>query len=438
MRKLLLIGLIISGFLSSAAQEAAPIEVETDSTTAFYADSLLSVVDEMLLIQRPAADLPGIVFLPAVYTGYDRLLPSTDSLFRLSPDAETPAWLQRAIRSRIYANRLIQTHAINHTGQVPYNFQTMAAPPKKYVATADPTTAATIFEEIGAVPGKVDTTKPSELATSEIKKQHWLNKFSTLIQFSQAFVSPNWYQGGNNSLNLLADFQYTSKLNTKFHPKLMFENYFQWRTAMTRTPDDEYRDFSFTENRFQISSKFGYKAFYTWYYSMQALLKTPIFNGYKSGTMTRTASLFSPGEFNLGIGLTYNVKSKNDKFNLSLSLSPISYNLKTCIDKEIDETTQGIERGHKTYSTIGSSIEANWNWQICYNVSWKSRVFFFTNYEKYQYDWQNQFAFKISRWFSANLTLDARYDSTMHKTTQWYKAQLYELFSLGFSYSFNH
>ena len=179
MRKLLLIGLIISGFLSSAAQEAAPIEVETDSTTAFYADSLLSVVDEMLLIQRPAADLPGIVFLPAVYTGYDRLLPSTDSLFRLSPDAETPAWLQRAIRSRIYANRLIQTHAINHTGQVPYNFQTMAAPPKKYVATADPTTAATIFEEIGAVPGKVDTTKPSDLATSEIKKQHWLNKFST-------------------------------------------------------------------------------------------------------------------------------------------------------------------------------------------------------------------------------------------------------------------
>lgn len=438
MRKLFLIGLIISGVLSSAAQEQ--IEVETADSIAVLtpADSLLQVVDEMLLTQRPAAELPAVLFLPAVYTGYDRQLPTTDSIFKLAPDTETPAWLERALRSRLYANRLIQTHAINHTHQVPYNFQTMAAPPKKYIATADPNTAAMIFEEIGAVPGKVDATKPTDIAASEIQKQHWLNKFTSLIQFSQAFVSPNWYQGGNNSLNLLADFQYTSKLNTKFHPKLMFENYFQWRTAMTRTPDDEYRDFSFTENRLQISSKFGYKAFYTWYYSMQALFKTPVFNGYKSGTMTRTASLLSPGEFNLGIGLTYNVKSKNGKFDMSLSLSPLSYNLKTCIDKEINETTFGIEAGHKTYSTVGSSIEANWNWKICYNVSWKSRVFFFTNYEKYQYDWQNQFGFQINRWLSANLTLDARYDSTMHKTTQWYKTQLYELFSLGFSYTFSH
>ncbi|MDE6513279.1 MAG: DUF3078 domain-containing protein, partial [Muribaculaceae bacterium] len=284
----------------------------------------------------------------------------------------------------------------------------------------------------------VEVTKPEGIVGTEVKKQHWLNKFSSLLQFSQAFVSPNWYQGGNNSLNLLADFQYTSKLNTKFHPKLMFENSFQWRTAMTRTPDDEYRDFSLTENRFQVNSKFGYKAFYTWYYSMQAMFKTPVFIGYKSGTMSRTASLLSPGEFNLGVGLTYNYANKKKTFDLSLSISPVSYNLKTCIDKEIDETGFGIERGHKTYNAVGSSIEANWNWQICYNVKWKSRVFVFTNYERYQYDWQNQFAFQLSRWFSANLNVDARYDSTMHHTTSWYKTQLSELFSFGFSYTFSH
>lgn len=436
MRKFLSGIIIAASALSASAQDTIPQEVDTIKFSA--SDSLMMVVDEMLLLQRPADDLPAVVFLPAVYTGYDRQLPTSDSLFRQQPDAQTPAWLARAVRSRQYASRLMQTHWVNHTDQVPYNFETMAMPPKKYIAKADPMTAAIIFEEIGAMPGKVDATGPSGLQTTEVKKQHWLNKFTTLLQFSQGFVSPNWYQGGNNSLNLLADFQYTSNLNTKFHPQLLFENFFQWRTAMTRTPDDEYRDFSFTENRLQINSKFGYKAFYTWYYSMQAMFKTPVFNGYKSGTMTRTASLLSPGEFNLGVGLTYNMKTKNGKFDLSLSISPVAYNLKTCIDKEIDPKTQGIEEGKRTFSTVGSSLEMNWNWKIAYNVSWKSRIFAFTNYKIYQYDWQNQFAFQIGKWFSANLNVDARYDSSMCHTTKWFRTQLYELFSLGFSYTLNH
>lgn len=427
MRKMLLGLGVFMAFAAAAQDNEFPV-----------ADSLLNVVEETAITEYQTDNLPAVVFLPAVYTGYDRQLPSTDSLFRYQPDSNLPDWLVRAVRSRIYANRLIQTHAIQNPNQVPYNFQTMAVPPKKYIATADPTNAIMIFEEIGAVPAPVEISAPIDMAASEITLQHWLNKFTALLQFSQGFVSPNWYQGGNNSLSLLADFQYTSNLNTKFHPKLMFENFIQWRTAMTRTPEDQYRDFSFTENRFQVNSKFGYKAFYSWYYSMLAIFKTPVFCGYNSGTTTRTASFLSPGEFNLGVGLTYNLQSKNQKFDLSLSISPISYNLKTCIDPLVDETAHGIEPGHKTFSTVGSSIEANWTWAICPQVSWKSRVFFFTNYKIFQYDWQNQFSFQINRWLSANLNVDARYDSSMHQTTSWNKFQLYELFSLGFSYTITH
>ncbi len=440
MRKLLL-GLGVSLAFAAAAQDVETVMSDSllaDSDSLLFDVSDELVIDDAVLAQYPSDQLPAVVFLPSVYTGYDRLLPSTDSLFRYQPEPALPDWLVRVVRSRLYANRLIQTHAVNYTSQVPYNFQTMAAPPKKYIATADPNTAILIFEEIGALPSATEISAPIDVAASEIKLQHWLNKFSALLQFSQGFVSPNWYQGGNSSLNLLADFQYTSNLNTKFHPNLLFENFFQWRTAMTRTPEDEYRNYSFTENRFQINSKFGYKAFYTWYYSMQAIFKTPVFTAYKSGTQVRSASLLSPGEFNLGIGLTYNMKTKNNKFNLSLSISPVSYNLKTCIDKEIDPTAHGIEAGHKTFSTVGSSLEANFNWAICTNVNWKSRIFYFTNYKIYQYDWQNQFGFQINRWLSANLNVDMRYDSSMHLTTNWKKFQLYELFSLGFSYTINH
>ena len=40
----------------------------------------------------------------------------------------------------------------------------------------------------------------------EIKKTHWLHVLDGSVQFSQAYLSPNWYQGGNNSLSLVANF----------------------------------------------------------------------------------------------------------------------------------------------------------------------------------------------------------------------------------------
>lgn len=382
--------------------------------------------------------LPAVVFLPAVYTGYDRTLPATNSLlFESNETADTiPQWLTRAIDSRRFANSLMQYHAVHSTGQVPYNINTMAAPPKKYVATADPNTAVTIFEEVGAVPAPVQVAQNTPLTVSEVEKKHWKNKLGVLLQFSQAYISPNWYQGGNNSLNLIADFSYQTNLNTAFHPNLLFENSFQWRTALASTPDDQYRKYGLTENRFQINSKFGYKALYNWYYSFTGMLKTPIFNGYKSGTQERTASFFSPGELNIGLGMTYNGKALKDKFSVSLSISPLSYNLKTCIDPKVNETSFGIEAGRKTVNAIGSSAEANWEWKICYNVSWKSRVFVFTDYELVQVDWQNQFAFTINRWLSANLNVDLRYDSSVPGTTSWKQIQLREILSLGFSYTF--
>ncbi len=433
-KKLLLTGLLSLVFGTVAAQ------VPLDSVTPFpICDSLLSVNDSTDF--RPVIDeLPVTTFLPAVYTGYNMTLPTPAELFaeNLDKDSGIPRWLARAMRTHTLVNMIEQTHAIRAPWQVPYNIKTMAAPPKQYIAKADPITAATIFEEIGAMPGSVEVTTVAVEAQQEVRKQHWLNKFGVLLQFSQAFVSPNWYQGGNNSLNLLSDFKYESKLNTKFHPKLMFENYFQWRTVLTSTPDDPYRPYSLTENFLQINSKFGYKAIYNWYYSIQGMFKTPIFQGYKSGTETRTAGFMSPGQFNLGIGMTYNLTTKNKKFNLSLSISPLAYDLKTVIDPEIDEVAQGLEKGKKALHAVGSNLEANWDWKICYNVSWHSRIFIFTDYQKYQYDWQNQFAFTINRWLSANLNVDLRYDTGVEPYDKWKKLQLRELFSLGFSYTINH
>lgn len=412
---------------------ATPEAVEIEEP---YTDTLAPLEPDTLADNFVTAPLPRELFLPALYMPFRYDLDLTDSISAAKPsDNAAWEWLTATIRARAFGDRMRQDHAITHPADVHLNLYSLPEPPKAFVLTADPETATYVFTEVPSV-----TTTPVEVAIKDLRKQHWLNKFGTNIQFSQAFISPNWYQGGNSSLNMIADFTYQSNLNTKFHPKLLFENFFQWRTALQSTQEDPYRDYSLTENRFQINTKFGYKAAANWYYTITGMLKTPVFNGYKTGTQTRTASFFSPGEVNFGAGMTYNFKNKKENFTLGVTVSPISYNLKACIDRKIDETSFGIKKGRKTLSSYGSSAEITWNWKICYNVAYNSRVFAFTNYEYFQGDWQNQFQFTINRFLTANLNIDLRYDTSVKPApdAKWRQLQLREVFSLGFTHYFHH
>lgn len=418
--------------INEILQQTAPAPVSVSDSLAAAMDSI-----GIVAVTRP---LPEVLFLPPVYTGYDPALSRHLGRFPAHgrADADVPQWLATNLANHRFARALMQYHAIHNLDQVPYNINTMAEPPRRFVAYADPMSTVVVFREVGAMPGEVKVEKPTDLAAGEITRQHWLNKLGMLLQFSQAYVSPNWYQGGNNSLNLIADFSYDSKLNTKFHPDLLFENYFRWRTVLASAPDDPYRAYSLTENYFQVNSKFGYKAFKKWYYSFNGMLKTPVFNGYKNGTQTRTASFMSPGEVNIGLGMSFSTATKDGKFKYGLSISPLSYNLKTVLDSKVSETSHGLEEGHHTKSAYGSNLEMNWEWKIAYNVFWKSRIFCFTNYDYFQADWQNQFSFTINRWLSTNLWVDLRYDSSVPGVTAWKQLQLREQISLGFSYTINH
>lgn len=436
-RRLFVIGAAVAAILGAEAVEPqiSIAELIGKSEVIEEVDSASSVAVDSISVSR-VRPLSRTLFLPALYMPYRLDVKPKEITASPAKQASAPAlqWLDEVAAAAELSDLIRQTHAINHPADVHLNLYNLPEPPKVYILTADPETATFVFsEETPSV-----TVDNIEIAPADFKKQHWLNKFGINLQFSQAFISPNWYQGGNNSLNLIADFTYQSNLNTKFHPNLLFENFFQWRTALQTVRNDEFRKYDLTENRFQINSKFGYKAAHNWYYTINGMLKTPIFNGYKSGTQTRTASFFSPGELNIGAGMTYNLNAHNGDFTLGVTLSPISYNLKTCIDPKIDETSFGIKDGRKTFHSYGSSAEITWNWKICYNVNYSSRIFAFTNYKYFQGDWQNQFRFTINRFLTANLNVDLRYDTSAASHSHWHKLQLRELFSLGFTHFFSH
>ena len=191
--------------------------VATDSIIApppiAVCDSLAAVMDSIGFVVQ-TEPLPQTMFLPAVYMGYDtHAYAHAERVINLHKANDTiPEWLGRKVRSRRFANALMQHLAMTRLDVIPYNIATLPEPPKKYIAIADPMSTVTVFKEIGGLPEKVAADKPENVAAVEINKQHWLNKLALNLQFSQAYISPNWYQGGNNSLSLIADFTYQSKL----------------------------------------------------------------------------------------------------------------------------------------------------------------------------------------------------------------------------------
>lgn len=111
-----------------------------------------------------------------------------------------------------------------------------------------------------------------------VKKRHWIRTFASSLQFSQAYVSPNWYQGGNNNLNTLIKVQYDVKLNPKYHPNLLFVSTLRYKLGLNSAPDDDLRNYSISEDLLQFNSTLGIKAASRWYYSLTAQFKTQIFN----------------------------------------------------------------------------------------------------------------------------------------------------------------
>jgi hypothetical protein len=285
----------------------------------------------------------------------------------------------------------------------------------------------------------VDVTDAKLGDGGSIGRVNWLHTFNTGLQLSQAYVSDNWYQGGNSYLAFLFNFLWDVQLNQVYHPNTMFQSTLSYKFSINSSPEDQYHKYSISQDLFQYNLKAGIKAAHHWYYSITTQFKTQFFKSYPSNSMSRSASLLSPGELNVGLGMTYNKETDNKKFKISASIAPLSYNLKTCIDKEIDHSQFGIKDDRNFVNEIGSNAEVNINWTIWNNITYTSRLFLFSDYTSFQGDWENTFDFKFNKYFSTQLYFHLRYDSEADSSIapNWKKWMLKEILSVGFSYAFS-
>jgi hypothetical protein len=272
----------------------------------------------------------------------------------------------------------------------------------------------------------------------ELKKKHWLHTASADIQFSQAYISPNWYQGGDNNLALIIKLLWNVKLNQVYHPNLLFESNLKYNLGLYSTPQDLYHEYSVSEDIFQWNLTGGVKAFEKWFYSFTMQFKTQLLNNYGQNSLERKAAFMSPGDLNVGLGMTYSTTNKSKSLKFQASIAPFSYNLRTCLDTKVDPTQFSITEGHKTSNEIGSNAELTLEWKLSSNISYKSRLFLFSNYKYFNGDWENTVSFSINRFLSTQIYVHARYDTSTEITNnKWKHWMLKEILSFGFSYTFN-
>ena len=399
-------------------------------------DSLALVADSLALMPRPFettvnADsislmMPELVD-PVIVLESQEEESSLPSILKY----KTPKWLKDALLKSESQEDLLYSYMIDNPLKIEYAYWDLPLPP--VLLEEDRSFMAFLKKQVLPQMSVDDAILPEV----EIKKKHWLHKFGAQLQFSQAFVSPNWYQGGNNYLSLLFGFNWNVTLNQVYHPNLLFQSDLQYKLAMSSNPKGSIHSYTIAEDNFQYNLNTGLKAAKDWYYSFNLQFKTQLLNNYDQNSETRTAALLSPGDLNMGLGMTYNHTNKLNTFKYTLSISPLSYNLKTCVNHTVNPETYGIPLGKKTKSEIGSNLDFTMDWNITANISYKTRVFMFTDYKYYLGDWQNTFNFEINKFLSTQLFVHLRYDGSVESYGKWKKFMMREILSFGLSYTFS-
>lgn len=400
-------------------------------------DTIIALSTDSLLRTKyvPTTALQPYYFRPVVFDSFQLL----DSI-RLPKPGESRSlndpiygWLVTDDYHNNLMRRAKQSFIVNCPESVRFDEAHLPEPPRKFEATVDPETAKIVIAELPVKEA------PKQQMEVTFNRRHWLRTFNSSVQFSQAYVSPNWYQGGNNNINVLVNLFYNVKLNPAFHKKFLFETTFQYKLGMNDAPNDSLRNYSISEDLFQWNLLAGYKASKYWYYSTNVSFKTQFMRNFKSNTHDLKGAFLSPGELNVGVGMTYNYANPKKTFTMDASISPFSWNMKTCIDHRMNETSYGIKEGHKTVSQYGSNAEGKLYWAISENINLRSRLFVFTNYDYAYGDWENTLSFNINRFLSTQIYVHMRYDTKTPACDDedWHKFQLKEILSFGFAYKFS-
>ncbi len=289
--------------------------------------------------------------------------------------------------------------------------------------------------------------------------KHWTKTGNASLQFTQGFVSKNWYKGGESSFSLLAtaDYTFNYKLN-----KFTWDNMIEGKLGFINT-NTQYRTFITNNDILKWTSKIGYEAGHNWFYTLQGIGQTQFCTGWKQDGeyVYEVSKFFNPAYLNVSLGMDW--KKETEKINWTIFLGPIAYNLKFISDPrlynakdewysgQIDGTAFGIPRGEYNAYDLGATAKYVMVWKACKYLTWTSQATYFSplygvgkkdaNGKHHGYanvDWENTFDMPLNKYFSTKIYTHLRFDDSVSpeaKGAGWGYFQFTELLSFGLSYN---
>lgn len=265
-----------------------------------------------------------------------------------------------------------------------------------------------------------------KLAFKELKpleKDGWKKNGTFIINVNQGSLR-NWAGGGEqNTLGITALLNYN--INHK-KARITWNNYFD--IALGFQNASSFGQFRKTDDRIDITSKYGYQFSKKWYTALLANFNSQALAGYNYADTEnqKISNLLTPGKILLSAGIDFRPEK-----SFSLFVSPVTTRFILKRDKDFYTVDKfGVPPNRRSYTELGSFATAKYTKKFTAWAHYTGRLDLFSNYkrnpENVDLFLTNLVTMKFNKWLATNISVDMVYDDDVVQ-----KTQLKEILGIG-------
>ena len=272
------------------------------------------------------------------------------------------------------------------------------------------------------------------MKTTVVKPNYWTTNGSIAMNFTQNYLSDNWYQGGESNKTMICEFDFDVNYNDK--DRISFRTHFDADLGFATTKADTLHSLKTNTDRLRIESNLGYKLIKNLDATVKVKLESQSMPSYYTNSHDFASNFMAPFDANFSVGLNYKPTIK--KIRLEIFFAPLSaYNYRFVRYGKLT-SRYGIRAGRHHKEDFGTQLMITVPRQkISQLVNWYSKAEFYSNYARTFFQWENKFDVSLNRYLTASLNLYARFDDSAPrlKDEEFGYWQLKEFMTLGVTYS---
>jgi len=240
--------------------------------------------------------------------------------------------------------------------------------------------------------------------TTSDRSKTWKRSGFVGLNFTQVNLS-NWAAGGSNSISGLVMFKYAANYKDS---KNSWDNLIDLGYGISQEGDERAIK---SEDKIDISSKYGRFAFKNWYYSALAGFRSQFAKGYNYPNDSLVISRFlAPGYVTVALGMDYRPSE-----SLTLLASPVAGRMIIVQDDTLAAAGAfGVDKGENIKLEMGAMLRLLFKKDIIENVTLNNKLELYTDYmgvvDHIDVNWEVMLNLKVNEYISANLSTHLIYD----------------------------